>query len=232
MSVCNDPKCPLIRQGTKHEAHDKIGDQNIVEQCNDPRCVVNRAGIAHNRHDEYFRTGDQNGKKAGSQDGRQEGRSRSSQQQEQQRRSGRGQETRQESEEDIMDRIFREVLEELDRQSRQRQARQQQQQHSANESGAAAPNAFKAADSRSGASQVPAGNAILAATSPHDIFGIPRENATCRMIKSRYRDLARAYDPSKGIINKSDIDKKISNEIMTRINSAYSQLNEIYGCRK
>ena len=233
MSVCNDPKCPLIRKGIQHDAHDKIGDQDVVDPCNDPRCVVNRTGVLHNKHDKYFRRKDQDGKKAGTRDGGQESHRRESRRR--QDDSGEGQKSRQNYDdgEDIMDRIFREVLDELDRQSRQRQRRagrsgKRQSVHGVDLDASKTP---QRAQPGHGANQVPAGNVILSATDPHDIFGVPKE-ATCRMIKSRYRDLARAYDPSKGIINKSDIDKKISNEIMTRINSAYLQLKEIYGCRK
>ena len=230
MSICNDPKCLLIRQGIQHDAHDKIEDR-VIDQCNDPRCATNRKGISHNKHDKYFKRKNPEGRKAEPQDDRQDDRQENNDQEykPQQDYSGSEQKSEQnpDGDEDIMDRIFREVLDELDRQSRRRRpGKQATHVHD--------PNASKKpqnAPPKQGAGQVPAGNVILAATAPHDIFGIPKE-ATCRMIKSRYRDLAKAYDPSKGIINKSDIDKKISNEIMTRINSAYLQLKEIHGCRK
>ena len=72
---------------------------------------------------------------------------------------------------------------------------------------------------------------ILAATEPHDVFGIPKNSTYCD-IKSRYRVLAREHDPSKGIINKSDGDKMLSNEIMTKINWAYTELKKEHRRRK
>lgn len=231
MSACNDPRCPLIRKGIQHDAHDKIGDQDVVDQCNDPRCVANRAGILHNRHDKYFKREGQDGKKTKPQGNNQKSHDQEHKQQQDYSRSEQKSRQNTDDGEDIMDRIFREVLDELDRQSRRRRAGRSDRRQSAHGVDLDASKIPQRAQPGHGANQVPAGNVILSTTNPHDIFGVPKE-ATCRMIKSRYRDLARAYDPSKGIINKSDIDKKISNEIMTRINSAYLQLKEIYGCRK
>ena len=230
--MCNDPKCPLIREGIQHDAHDRIGDQDITDQCNDPRCTMNRTGIAHNRHDKYFKREKPKEAESEWQDDMQE--NHGQEQKSQQEYAEQEQKSHEipDDEDDIMDKIFEEVLDELDRQSRQRQAGRsgrQSEVHGRHTNAAKKPQDTQ--QPRRSTNQVPAGNTILAATSPHDIFGIPKE-ATCRMIKSRYRDLAKAYDPSKGIINKSDIDKKVSNDIMTRINSAYLQLKTIHGCRK
>jgi len=51
MSLCNDPKCPLNRQGVPHETHESIGNKPVENPCNDPRCAMNRMGLKHEIHD-------------------------------------------------------------------------------------------------------------------------------------------------------------------------------------
>ena len=51
MSLCNDPKCPLNRQGVPHETHESIENKSVENPCNDPRCAMNRMGIKHEMHD-------------------------------------------------------------------------------------------------------------------------------------------------------------------------------------
>lgn len=67
---------------------------------------------------------------------------------------------------------------------------------------------------------------ILAATDPYEILGVPR-NSNFELIKSKYRELARKYSPSHGIINKSDIEKQRDHEISKKINQAYEQLKRL-----
>lgn len=52
MNHCNDPKCPLNRQGITHENHELIEGKPITDPCNNPRCALNRMGMRHNVHDE------------------------------------------------------------------------------------------------------------------------------------------------------------------------------------
>ena len=54
MPACNDPTCPLNRQGVGHEMHEGIERQEITHQCNDPRCAMNRMGTIHNAHDKSY----------------------------------------------------------------------------------------------------------------------------------------------------------------------------------
>lgn len=51
MKMCNDPKCPLNRQGVPHEIHELIESRQIKNQCMDGRCAMNRMGMPHNSHD-------------------------------------------------------------------------------------------------------------------------------------------------------------------------------------
>lgn len=50
MSLCNDGKCPLNRQGITHETHETIENRHVKNLCNDPRCAMNRMGIKHDVH--------------------------------------------------------------------------------------------------------------------------------------------------------------------------------------
>ena len=222
MSLCNDPKCLLIREGIIHEDHDDIAEQNVVDPCNQPRCILNRAGIRHNVHDQYFK-GNKSEQKDNDYDDNDNNNYKGNPKQDSHttNKSTNNFEDGQDHKKNIIDDIFQEVLKELDRQYRQRKSDKQ----------ASSLNASYDNNQKTSTCCVPAENIILAATTPFEIFGVP-EKTTCATIKSRYRDLAKAYDPSKGIINKSDIDKQISNKIMTKINGAYLQLNEIYGCKK
>ena len=54
MPACNEPKCPLNRQGIWHDTHEEIEREEITNQCNDPKCAMNRMGMVHNVHDEFY----------------------------------------------------------------------------------------------------------------------------------------------------------------------------------
>lgn len=51
ISLCNDGKCPLNRQGITHENHELIENKPVKNPCNDPRCAMNRMGMKHEIHD-------------------------------------------------------------------------------------------------------------------------------------------------------------------------------------
>ena len=71
---------------------------------------------------------------------------------------------------------------------------------------------------------------ILMAKNPHKVFGLSR-NATCDQIKSRYKELAKTHNSSRGRINKSKQDNERADAIMSNINKAYSNLKTMHGCR-
>ena len=48
---CNDPKCPLNRQGVPHPIHELIENRPVTNPCLDGRCAMNRMGIPHDSHD-------------------------------------------------------------------------------------------------------------------------------------------------------------------------------------
>ena len=64
---------------------------------------------------------------------------------------------------------------------------------------------------------------ILHATNPLDVLGLS-PNVSFSVIKSTYRELSKKYDPNRGIINKSDVEKERDHKISTKLNHAYSQL--------
>lgn len=51
ISLCNDGKCPLNRQGITHKNHELIENKPVKNPCNDPRCAMNRMGMKHEIHD-------------------------------------------------------------------------------------------------------------------------------------------------------------------------------------
>ena len=71
---------------------------------------------------------------------------------------------------------------------------------------------------------------ILMAKNPHKVFGLSR-NATCDQIKSRYKELAKTHNSSRGRINKSKQDNERADAIMSNISNAYSNLKTVHGCR-
>lgn len=64
---------------------------------------------------------------------------------------------------------------------------------------------------------------ILNSTNPLDVLGLPT-SVSFSVIKTTYRELYKKYDPSRGISNKSDIEKERDQKISTKLNHAYAQL--------
>ena len=64
---------------------------------------------------------------------------------------------------------------------------------------------------------------ILNATNPLDVLGLPT-GTSFSVIKATYRELSKKYDPNRGIINKSDIERQQDQKVSTKLNHAYSQL--------
>jgi plastocyanin len=64
---------------------------------------------------------------------------------------------------------------------------------------------------------------ILNATDPLDVLGLPT-SVSYSVIKATYRELYKKYDPSRGISNKSDIEKERDQKVSTNLNRAYEDL--------
>jgi len=64
---------------------------------------------------------------------------------------------------------------------------------------------------------------ILNATNPLEVLGLPT-GTSFSVIRATYRELTIKYDPSKGIVNKSDIEKQRDQKVSTNLNRAYGQL--------
>ena len=67
-------------------------------------------------------------------------------------------------------------------------------------------------------------------TTPYDILGLSG-TATCAEIKTRYRQMARDHDSSRGRITKTVQEREIDDAAMAAINRAYSELKKKHGCK-
>ena len=303
MPACNDPTCPLNRQGVGHEMHEEIERQEITRQCNDPRCAMNRMGMIHNVHDKSY-AGMQNPQKITKE---QHDSSRSDEQsptkgqphvdftikregpnpqeitkeQHELPRSDEQSPTKgqppvdftikrewpnpQESEQlarhiqrmkvkqeeakareqvknetddgDANDALY-ELLRNISNESQKSQGRPQadtsgrqktmSQQRTHAGTGAQTANTQTAGEQ--GADKPSEEESVLMAKNPHKVFGLSR-NSTCDQIKSRYKELAKTHNSSRGRINKSKQDNERADAIMSNINKAYSNLKTVHGCR-
>lgn len=68
---------------------------------------------------------------------------------------------------------------------------------------------------------------ILKAKDPHQIFGLPNPT-TWSKVRSRYKELSKQYDPSRGTIHKSDLEIEQNNQVMKKVNNAYAKLKDEY----
>lgn len=220
MNACNDGRCPLNRLGILHENHDTIQDMPVKDPCNDPRCVMNRSGIKHEAHDDTFMFAGKNPASKQNQEGRRHAGT----------RAGSGskktwQHAGADSRQDIgrgSARAANDILRELLKRLQQYGAAESQRthNHTTNTAGRARRPNPGVCSSRAADFEI---RRILSAEDPHDVFAIPR-NSTMPEIKTRYRQLAKKFDPSKGIIHKSITEKETSGRIMAKINHAFGQL--------
>ena len=267
MPACNDPTCPLNRQGVGHEMHEEIERQEITRQCNDPRCAMNRMGMIHNVHDKSY-AGMQNSQKITEE---QHDSSRSDEQSptkgqphvdftikrewpnpqeseqlarhiqrmkvKQEEAKAREQAKKETDDEDVNDVLY-ELLRNISNESQKSQGRPQadtsgrqktmSQQRTHAGTGAQTANTQTAGEQ--GADKPSEEESVLMAKNPHKVFGLSRD-ATCDQIKSRYKELAKTHNSSRGRINKSKQDNERADAIMSNINKAYSNLKTMHGCR-
>ena len=226
---CDDGKCPLNRQGITHETHELIEGRLVKNPCNDARCAMNRMGIKHNNHD-IDPIGDMSNENA----------SRSSKKNFKVNMEPDNLQyadtfsSKYTVEEDVHietpDEAMNELLKRISRDQPSQfyttprnnsdflsQARTKKRQQSTQ----TPKPSQKAKDDDSEIRK------ILDSQDPHDILGVSK-NATIDEIKARYRDMAKKYDPSQGIIHKSTFEKERSNKIMTKINNAFVQIKRMH----
>lgn len=212
MQTCNDPKCPLNRQGVQHDIHELIENRQIKNPCMDGRCAMNRMGIMHDSHDL---------------------------EQVVESKSKPGETPNKNFKPDYkINKLSREQIE-AERQRRQRRTREQEEVerkrieqnkiHSQTISEKPTPTKPKQKSSlfsRFGSkSNMPSANQILQSHDPYVIFGL-KPSTTCEEIKSKYKELSRTYNAARGIIHKSIEEKAQINSIQSRINTSYETLKK------
>ena len=217
MSNCNDPKCPLNRQGVPHEDHDSIENKTVQNPCNDPRCAMNRMGMKHEVHDS---------KKINAEKPREEKKSKEIFDDE-----FRGSATDALNElgrqihGDNTNRISREkILEER----RKRESIEQEAQEEINRR----ENLKKQENisikskilSRSN-SGLPSINQILHSSDHYEVFNIS-QNTTCNEIKSQYKELSKKYNAARGSVNRTNEEQERLNKTQSKINITYDFLRK------
>lgn len=242
MTRCNDPKCPLNRHGVPHELHDVIETKSVTDPCNDPRCPMNRMGLPHNLHVEQY---------APQQEAEQEEEKKKKKKKEKEKKE-EGEEKKQKKEDaeqeetwrtgynpffddSLFEKMTDDILNELGKKLYRDNPEQFYTHYTRNDSpaGDSGSHVFRGVPPSSKRPQrqvLSEEDRILRAKEPNEIFGVSKDVAL-KEIKTRYRELAKKYDASKGIINKSKLEKERSNKIMVKINYAYAQLNKMHKSR-
>ena len=202
--MCNDGKCPLNRQGTPHESHDIIENRPVSEPCNDPRCPMNRMGTRHESHKNGWvkepvgHAPEAESRRVPPTYGHRPG-----------KKNDSG--------------LTKDELDEMARRLRQK---------TQSSGSAGAGHSTRTAPARPGRGTQSHGtetieHRILHSKDPHDVLGVSR-SAPYTEIKSKYRELVREYDSSRGILHKSPAEKERSNKIMTSVNHAFAQLKRMH----
>ena len=261
MSSCNDPKCPLNRQGVWHDTHDKIEREEITNQCNDPRCAMNRMGMVHNVHDEFYagmrelqetteerhdapRSDDHLSAKSrppvdftmkrersNSQESEQLARYR--QRMKAKREAAEAQErAKDETNVGDADEALNELFRNISHETQGQQSRHADQSRLRQTTVRQRTHAgTNAQTANEPTADKPSAGELILAAKNPHEAFGLSRDTTCGQIKSRYRKLARMHDSSRGRINKSERDKEQADAIMSKINKAYSNLKAMHGCR-
>lgn len=218
MGVCNDPRCSLNRQGVPHEDHETIESKPVTNPCNDPRCAMNRMGIRHDIHEEKTNNTQKHNK---------------SNNQIHTENNGVGsfddalRELSKRLNKDNPNKLSREkVLEE--RRKRERQAIEQEAQEEIaqkNNLQEQKEHPFRTSSifSRSNRSETPSINQILNSNDPYVTFNITPDT-TCDEIKSKYRELSRNYNASRGSVNRTREEQELLTRTQIKIINAYDFL--------
>ena len=219
MSNCNDPKCPLNRQGVSHENHESIENKPVKNPCNDPRCAMNRMGMRHEIHD---------GKQTNYEEPKQE---KTSNQFSNDEFHGSSYDALQE----LGKRVYKEnpnklsrekILEE--RRKRERQTIEQEAQEEIRrrenlkkqEKTSITSKIFSRLNS-----DLPSVNKILHSNDPYETFNISRDS-TCDDIKSKYKELSKNYNATRGSVNRTREEQERLTKTQSKINIAYDFLRK------
>lgn len=217
MSNCNDPKCPLNRQGVSHENHESIENKPIKNPCNDPRCAMNRMGMRHETHDEN-QTNHEEPK--------------------QQKPSNQYDDEFMGSVNDALhelgkrvnnvnsNKLSREkILEERRKRERQTIEREAQEEVRRRENLKQQKTSITSKIFSRSNSNLPSINQILHSSDPYETFNITQD-ATCDDIKSKFKELTKNYNASRACVNRSSEEQERLTRTQSKINIAYDFLRK------
>ena len=248
MSSCNDPKCPLNRQGVPHENHESIKNKPVQNPCNDPRCAMNRMGMKHEVHD---------GKKINAEKPKEEKTRKEKTSKQTFDDEFRGSATTplssitaQSLTKQTFDDEFRgsatDALNELgkqihgtntnrlsredileERRKRERQSIEQEAREEINKRERLKQENISTKSkifSRS-KSGLPSINQILHSSDHYETFNISQDS-TCDEIKSKYKELSKNYNAARGSVNRNLEEQDRLNKTQSKINIAYNELRK------
>lgn len=247
MSFCNDPKCPLNRQGVTHENHETIENKPVKNPCNDPRCAMNRMGMSHESHDGKKTPDKQKEYDVSTEKSKQiekdmdefHAKVESDLREKQKRFSNENDSDDEDSFDDAMQELGRrinqdnpnrlsrkKILEE--RRKRERQTIEQEARDEINkrENLIEQENIFTKSKiiSRS-KSGLPSINQILHSSDHYETFNISQDS-TCDEIKSKYKELSKNYNAARGSVNRNYEEQERLNKTQSKINIAYNFLRK------
>lgn len=224
MSSCNDPKCPLNRQGVPHENHESIKNKPVQNPCNDPRCAMNRMGMKHEVHD---------GKKINAEKPREEKTRKEKISKQTFDDEFRGSAT------DALNELGKQIhgtntnrlsREEIlgERRKRERQSIEQEAQKEINRR-----ERLKEPENISTKSKIfsrsksglPSINQILHSSDHYETFNISQDS-TCDEIKSKYKELSKNYNAARGSVHRNLEEQDRLNKTQSKINIAYNELRK------
>ena len=248
MSHCNDPKCPLNRQGVSHENHELIENKPVKNQCNNPRCAMNRMGISHETHDgekdndeekqeEYKIPVEKSQQKEGKMKefhAKVESDLREKQKRFDTENNSDGidsfgdamQELGRQIHGDSPNRLSREKILEERRKRKRRTIEQEAQEEmkrrdlKEQDKTSTKPKIFSHVKS-----EIPSINQILHDNDPYVTFNLTQDT-TCNEIKSRYKELSKNYNASRGSVNRTKEEQERLTRVQSKINIAYNFLRK------
>ncbi len=219
MSTCNDPRCPLNRQGVPHEDHDSIENKPVQNPCNDPRCAMNRMGMKHEVHDGEKISNEKLGEeKTSKQTFNDEFRGSATDTLHELGKQIHGTNTNRLSRERILEERRKRERESIEQEAQEEVKRRENLKKQENIS--AKSKIFSRANS-----SLPSINQILHSSDPYETFNISQES-TCNDIKSKYKELSKNYNASRGSVNRTLEEQEKITKTQSKINIAYDVLRK------
>lgn len=250
MNRCNDPTCPLNRQGLVHENHESIASRPITDPCEDSRCGLNRMGLRHNVHDHVesdSRGGSDNNNNNYNTASRQEHFSDQDSRQadyDNSNNSNRNNDNTGGDDidyDDLLDRLGKHahnhdrsyeehIISEDTKQERQKIEQEAQEEIRRQAKNKSSPQRrvsprSAASSRRNSDTAIPSINQILHITDPYKIFNVTQDT-TCAQIKARFKKLSKNYNASRGSAHRTHKEQQLLTKVQSKINLAYDFLSK------